>query len=86
MQQVVLAGLIAGALAVGQSPAASAQATSGQATAGQTTTGQGTTGQGTSEEPPSNTAGPQGHCRCDVARLGAPHPRRQGQWPAAGRR
>ena len=38
MQQVVLAGLIAGALAVGQSPAASAQATSGQATTGQTST------------------------------------------------
>jgi hypothetical protein len=43
MQQVILAGLIAGALSVGQSPAASAQATSGQAAPGQTTTGQGTT-------------------------------------------
>ena len=58
MQQVVLAGVIAGALAVGQPPAASAQATSGQTTAGQTTTGQGTTGQGTSAKPPSKTAGP----------------------------
>ena len=57
MQQVVLAGLIAGALAVGQSPAASAQATSGQTTAGQTTTGQGTTGQGTSAKPPSKRLG-----------------------------
>ena len=36
MKQVVLAGLVAGALAVGQSPAASAQATSGQAATGQT--------------------------------------------------
>jgi hypothetical protein len=48
MQQVVLAGLIAGALAIGQPPAASAQAASGQTTTGQTTTGQGTSGQGTS--------------------------------------
>jgi hypothetical protein len=47
MQQVILAGLIAGALSVGQSPAASAQATSGQAAPGQTTTGQGTTKQAT---------------------------------------
>jgi hypothetical protein len=47
MQQVVLAGLIAGALAVGGAPAASAQAASGQGTTGQTT-GQGTSGQGTS--------------------------------------
>ena len=62
MQQVVLAGLIAGALAVGQSPAASAQATSGQATTGQTSTGQGTTGggsgaQGTTTQAPKTTAG-----------------------------
>jgi hypothetical protein len=47
MQQVILVGLIAGALSVGQSPAASAQATSGQAAPGQTTTGQGTTKQAT---------------------------------------
>jgi hypothetical protein len=47
MQQVILAGLIAGALSVGQSPAASARATSGQAAPGQTTTGQGTTKQAT---------------------------------------
>ena len=55
MQQVVLAGLIAGALAVGGAPAASAQAASGQGTTGQTTgqgtSGQGTTGQGTSATP-----------------------------------
>jgi hypothetical protein len=72
MQQVILAGLIAGALSVGQSPAASAQATSGQATPGQTTpgqttpgqttTGQGTTGagsgaQGTTTQAPKTTAG-----------------------------
>jgi hypothetical protein len=65
MQQVVLAGLIAGALVVGQSPTASAQATSGQATTGQTTgggtSGQGTTagtrGQGTTTQAPRPTAG-----------------------------
>ena len=67
MQQVILAGLIAGALSVGQSPAASAQATGGQATPGQTrpgqtTTGQGTTGggsgaQGTTTQAPKTTAG-----------------------------
>jgi hypothetical protein len=62
MQQVVFAGLIAGALAVGQPPAASAQATSGQARTGQTpagqgTTGQGTSGQGTTTQAPRTTAG-----------------------------
>jgi hypothetical protein len=61
MQQVVLAGLIAGALAVGGSPAASAQAASGQATTGQTTTGQGAAGggtrQGTTTQAPKPTAG-----------------------------
>ena len=59
MQQVILAGLIAGALSVGQSPAASAQATSGQATPGQTTTGQGTTKQapGTTTSAAKSTAG-----------------------------
>jgi hypothetical protein len=59
MQQVVLAGLIAGALAVGGAPAASAQAASGQGTTGQTTgqgtSGQGTTGQGTSATPRTAT-------------------------------
>jgi hypothetical protein len=50
MQQVVLAGLIAGALAVGGAPAASAQAASGQGTTGQTT-GQGTSGQATPGQP-----------------------------------
>jgi hypothetical protein len=60
MQQVILAGLIAGALSVGQSPAASAQATSGQATPGQTTPGQTTpgqttTGQGTTIQAPGTT-------------------------------
>jgi hypothetical protein len=57
MQQVVLAGLIAGALAVGQPPAASAQATTGQTPAGQGTSGQGTSGQGTTTQAPRTTAG-----------------------------
>ena len=90
MQQVVLAGLIAGALAVGQSPAASAQATSGQATTGQTTTGQGTTGetrQGTTHRPRGpQPAGPRPlPARRRSARCASPAPSRRmaSRWPPA---